>query len=124
MKWKTALFSLGILLLWIYPTPNYRELNHLKIIQSMQIVCDVHSISLSFREIEPIKEENGVRYHYQDYHFKGNNLAKILKSIDSRYGNTFYFDGVQKVYTNCDNFSEIRKVFSLSSSISIQKRND
>ena len=113
MKRKLLIFLLGIILLILLPTPQYRELNHLIIIHSIKVHCQEQVYELTLKEIIPKKEENGIRYTYKEYKETGSNLKEIKDKIENKTRKEFYYRGTKKIITNCPNPHSILSIFSL-----------
>lgn len=75
----------------IIKIPEYRELNNLKIIESVGLDCVNNKIYL--KEIIPIKEDNGIKYEY------------IIYTSSNSINNKFYLNNTKYIITNCDNTS-------------------
>ena len=85
MKYKIVLFFLGILILSFIPNSDYIELNHLQIIQSLEVQCTNLEYFISLKEIIPLKENNSVEYHYKDFSMKGKSILLLKKKFDKNH---------------------------------------
>ena len=117
MKRSLFLFFLLFCFLFLLPIPKYQELNHLILIDTMEIKCDIDSYHINLREIIPIREDDGIQYHYKEHQLSGSNLLKLRKKMQKK---SFYYKGVRKVLTNCS-IEDVSAVFKISKYI-IQKK--
>lgn len=112
---KNPIFIISLIVLFLLPTPPYRELNHLILIQSLQVNCQGEKYEVILKEIVPKKEDNGIQYDYKTYQEMGSNLLTIKKKIEKKESKYFYYKGIKKITTNCPNPSDILNTFQLSS---------
>ena len=111
---KNILFIICLIILFLLPTPPYKELNHLILIHSLQINCKEKEYELILKEIIPMKEDNGIQYKYKTYQKIGANLSTMKKEIEEKEKKRFYYKGVKQITTNCPNPKEILSTFQIS----------
>ena len=80
MKKITIIILITILLKLFLPINPYIECNNIKIIKEIEIDCNNKK---TYKEIIPIKEDNGIKYKYKTYSKKEKNFflkkAKIKR---------------------------------------------
>ena len=114
MKYKILYLFLGFLILSLCPIPPYVELNHLVLIEKVEIQCIQQKYHVMIKEIIPKKEDNGIEYEYHTYKEIGDELSFTKKRIEEeKKGYKFYYHGVKRIQTNCDNIEEISKIFQV-----------
>ena len=67
--------------LMLIPIPKYKELNHLVLVNKINITCTNNYINGTIFEIIPIKEDNGVEYKEKKYYTKGKSLESNIALI-------------------------------------------
>ena len=72
-------FMISIFLVLI-PIPEYKELNHLILVNKIEITCTNNYINGTIFEIIPIKEEKEVKYKEKKYYKKGKSLEEFRKT--------------------------------------------
>jgi len=100
------------LFLTLIPTPEYKELNHLILVNKIKITCTNNYITGTISEIIPIKDDSGVNYKEKKYYTKGNSLEELKINLEKQTNNKFYYKSIKKIKTNC-NKKEIKKTFHI-----------
>ena len=108
---KWLLFSLGIGILILLPKPEYVELNHLIIVDTIEITCKNLNYQVTITEMIPKKEEDGIHYEKKQYKKKGKNLKIIKKELQKETTNKIYYKSLKKIKTNCKEKKELKKIF-------------
>lgn len=98
--------------LMLIPKPEYKELNHLILVNKIEITCTNNYINGTIFEIIPIKEDNGVKYKEKKYNAKGKSLEELKINLEKQTTNKFYYKSIRKIKTNC-NRKEIEKTFHI-----------
>lgn len=106
---KRFYWILPFFFLFFFSVPPYRELNHISIIDQIQVNCE-DSITVVLREVQPIKEDNSIRYQYKYYRVSGNSLEEIASSFSKR-SSFFYYSSIQSIRSNCISKDEVKRVF-------------
>ena len=114
MKGKILLLGTFFLLFFL-PVPSYVELNDLALIQSMNITCLDSNYMVTLYEVLPKKEDNGIQYDHQSYKKEGKDFTSIKASLEMEIPKKIYYQGIQKITTNCSDISMALKTFSLDS---------
>lgn len=102
-----------IILGFFLPISDYVELNHLMIVDEIGVKCSNKTYHLYFREIIPIRNDNGIHYNYKIYDGFGTDLFKAYKDLAGQTGKNIYIKKVQKLITNCYESSTTRDFFSI-----------
>ena len=119
MKFKNIVFVIVLVLLCFFPNKEYIELNHLKILHSIEVKCKEYEYEITLIEIIPLKENNSVEYKYKEYSKKNDSLLLLRKDFDKDYH--FYYKGIKSLKTNCLNVDDIINSFSLNKDIKLKK---
>ena len=98
--------------LMLIPIPKYKELNHLVLVNKINITCTNNYINGTIFEIIPIKEDNGVEYKEKKYYTKGKSLEELKINLENQTSDKFYYKSIKKIKTNC-NRKEIEKTFHI-----------
>ena len=106
---QVAIISLFLTLI---PIPKYKELNHLVLVNKINITCTNNYINGTIFEIIPIKEDNGVEYKEKKYYTKGKSLEELKINLENQTSDKFYYKSIKKIKTNC-NRKEIEKTFHI-----------
>ena len=104
-------FMISIFLVLV-PIPEYKELNHLILVNKIKIICTNNNINGTIFEIIPIKEDNGVKYKEKKYYTKGESLEELKINLENQTSDKFYYKSIKKIKTNC-NRKEIEKTFHI-----------
>ena len=96
----------------LVPIPEYKELNHLILVNKIKIICTNNNINGTIFEIIPIKEDNGVKYKEKKYYTKGESLEELKINLENQTSDKFYYKSIKKIKTNC-NRKEIEKTFHI-----------
>lgn len=107
---KRILFLILFIILLFLPKPNYIELNHLAIIDSVKITCS-DDYTLEIREVIPTKSDNGIEKDYKKYSATCKELNICLEEIKNTTSKKIYYQGVKKIKTNCHNRDEVIRLF-------------
>lgn len=119
MKYKYYILFLGIFILCLLPNKKYVELNHLKLLHSIEVKCDGYEYEINLVEVIPLKENNSVDYKYKKYYKKNDSLLFLRNNFDKDYH--FFYGGIKSLKTNCLNVDDIITTFSLNKDIIIKK---
>lgn len=119
MKYKYIVFLIVFVLLCFLPNKKYVELNHLKLLHSIEVKCDGYEYEVTLVEVIPLKENNSVDYKYKKYYKKNDSLLLLKKDFDKDYH--FFYGGIKSLKTNCLNVDDIINVFSLYKGIDLKK---
>ena len=108
---KKIIILLSFVLLYILPKKEYRELNNLIIIKEIQIKCIENEYQVELQEILPKKENNSIVFQYKSYKIKEKKIENIKTSLEKKYQKRFYYNGIKKISTNCENEKELLLFF-------------
>lgn len=106
MKKNIGIIISLIILKIILPIKPYVELNHLKIIEEINIKCN-NQYEITYIEKIPKKEDNGINYEKKKYQIRDRNLLKGIKKLENK--NNFYIEKAKIKIENCKNKEKIRK---------------
>ena len=96
---KRVLFLfLFVLLLQYFFVPEYRELNNLVVIDKIRVLKKEEGYTISLREVVPKRENNGIQYSYEYYHYQVARLEDFYQ--DMRQKKRFYFRKVKSLSSN------------------------
>lgn len=95
---KTILIA--ILIIFIFGTNSYQELNKLAIITNIGIEEKNGHYKIIYQEIVPIKEENKIKRTYQYYTNKSNNLQDAFTKLNEDTTKYIYFDHLENIVIN------------------------
>ncbi|MBQ6135252.1 MAG: hypothetical protein IJI60_02935 [Bacilli bacterium] len=99
---KKIIVLLSFILLYIIPKPEYKELNNLAIIKEIQVKCIKDGYQIELQEILPKKENSNIIFQYKSYRIKQKEIKNIKTSLEKKYQKKFYYNGIQKISTNCE----------------------
>lgn len=110
--------TIGVLILLILPVfifkvPEYVELNDLAIIRGVGLSCQEEKVTLTLKEIIPIKGENGITYQYEYYQEESRDISDAYHKIEDEIKKKLYLPKVKFLVTNCKNSDEFFQKFSL-----------
>ncbi len=103
---KYYFLFLLIILFIILPIPPYIECNNLTIISKIEVNCS-SLYDITYYEVIPIKEDNGIKYKYKKYNVVDYDLRNGLKDIESH---KHIYKDKAKYYISCSNKDEIIKI--------------
>lgn len=107
---KFFILTLCILfILAVFKIPEYRELNNIKIIESIGYDCINDKIY--FKEIIPEKDDSGLDYNYKIHY-----IDKINKD--------YYLKSTKFIITNCDNTNILINKYNLKPKYIYHTKND
>ena len=106
---KTILF-LTILRL-ILPIPPYIECNHLSIVSKIKINCG-DSYDITYYEILPKKDDNGILYHYKKYHVIDKSLLNGIYEIEK---NHIFYKEKADIVIHCPHQQEVLSIIKETS---------
>lgn len=89
-----------ILLIFLFGTNNYQELNKLAIITNIGIEESNDHYKIIYQEIVPIKEENKIKKSYQYYTNQSNNLQDAFTKLNEDTTKYIYFDHLENIIIN------------------------
>lgn len=114
MKIIKTLIIVFILLLpvIIFGNPPYVELNDLAIIRGVAVSCGEET-DLYFREIIPVKNDNGIDYQYEYYQGSGKNIRDAFQKIELKTKKKLYLSKVKFLVTDCTKSDKILNDFDL-----------
>lgn len=107
---RIVLIVLIILPILFIKIPEYRELNNLKIIDTIGIDCQNNTIYL--KEINPVRDDNGIEYEYKIYKYNNKTTHNDLH---------LYLKRVKKVITNCHNKNKRQSIKNVIYTKNIEK---
>lgn len=115
MKLLKAIGFLILLILpvFIFKVPEYVELNDLAIIRGVGLSCQEEKVTLTLKEIIPIKGENGITYQYEYYQEESRDISDAYHKIEDEIKKKLYLSKVKFLVTNCKNSDEFFQKFSL-----------
>ena len=98
--------AIGVLILLILPVfifkvPEYVELNDLAIIRGVGLSCQGEKVTLTLKEIIPIKGENGITYQYEYYQGESKDISGAYRKILDKTKKKLYLSKVKFLVTNC-----------------------
>ena len=110
--------AIGVLILLILPVfifkvPEYVELNDLAIIRGVGLSCQGEKVTLTLKEIIPIKGENGITYQYEYYQGESEDISGSYRKILDKTKKKLYLSKVKFLVTNCKNSDEFFQKFPL-----------
>ena len=111
MKRKISFYLISILILYILPKPEYRELNSLGIVHSIHIQCIEEEYKIELEEIIPQKENNSIVFQYKKYRITEKEIQNTKKDLEKKYHKKFYYKGMKNFTTNCDQKTDILSYF-------------
>ena len=85
MKRKISFYLISILILYILPKPEYRELNSLGIVHSIHIQCIEEEYKIELEEIIPQKENNSIVFQYKKYRITEKEIQNTKKDLEKKY---------------------------------------
>lgn len=100
---KYILIFILIICSYFFNIPEYVELNDLAIIESIGISYKNDKFNIIFKEVIPIKEENGIKYEYKYYKAKDNSFDGAITKIKKQTKKKFYLKRVKLLVTNSIN---------------------
>lgn len=113
MKKKLILLIIFLLPLLFIKIPEYKELNNLIIIKTIEVKCTNSGYDVTLKEVLPQKEDTSIEYKYKKYEDSGNNLKEIKKTIENNTNKKFYYGKTSYLITDCANENEILKTFNI-----------
>lgn len=113
MKKYIIFIIIFIFLLLFIKIPSYRELNHIIILDKLEVTCSKNSYDIVFYEVTPKRDGSGIKLNYKKYKESGRNLSLIKKKLEESSSKMFYYKSVDEVITNCLDTKEVIDVFSL-----------
>lgn len=103
MKKILILFFIFICIGFFAKIPEYNDLNNIIIIDKIVVKCNNNKYDLSFREVKPVKKDNGLFYKYNYYYETIDNIDRITELNQKKYHNNLYYDKAKYSYKNCNN---------------------
>lgn len=97
---KILLFSIILIIIFIYFVPKYNELNNITIIDSIGVKKENNYYKVYFREVIPTKVENGLKYTYKIHSIKTNKLKDSISLIEKKHNKKLYLNKVKSLITN------------------------
>ena len=113
MKKYLPLIMIFLLPLFFIKIPEYKELNNLIIIKTIEVKCDNNKYNVKLKEIIPEKNDTSIEYKYKNYEDEGDNLKEIKEKIEKKTNKKFYYRKTDYLITNCNNEKEIMKIFNI-----------
>lgn len=111
---KKGLVILAVLLAsWILPIPGYEELNNLAIIEGIGISFENEKYTVWLKEIIPVKEEQGINYHYKFYEGTATSVEKAMKKIEKNTRKKLYLKRSKFLAIDFENSSSIIKKLNI-----------
>ena len=111
---KIMLLFLFIFLYFFLPIPKYIELNHLNIIQEINVFCKDNQYRIIYLEINPVKNDRGIEYDLIEYQYDGFSVEEGIYEIEN---NKNIYKKRAKIHINsCDDkrkiLNQIKKSYS------------
>ena len=122
MKKYIIFIIIFIILLFFIKIPSYRELNHIIIIEKIEITCLEDNYDIVLYEVTPKREGTGISLDYKKYNITGRDLSLIKKRLEDSSSKMFYYKSIKNVITNCLNTKEIIDTFSFKPKVIIHKK--
>ena len=88
MKKTIILFIILIGFSLFIKVPKYVELNNLKIITEMKLVCN-DRINLTLKETILNKNNNDIKYEFKDYNIYGDSINEVYEKMNNKYDNLY-----------------------------------
>ncbi len=86
-----------IMMIFIFGTNSYQELNQLAIITNIGIKEEKNNYKIIYQEIIPIKEENKIKKTYKYYENKSNNLQDAFLKLNEDTTKYIYLDHLENI---------------------------
>ena len=99
MKKTIIIIFLIIIIKLIIPIKPYVELNNIKIIKEINVSCN-NTYTITLKEIQTVKDNNGIKYKYKNKTIKDENIDKILNRIKN--DNKIYIKKAKIKDINCN----------------------
>ena len=96
---KILVSTFLLIILFIYFVPKYNELNNIMIIDKVKVIKDNNTYNITFREVIPKRNNNGIIYTYK-YQAKFNNINKAIKKKKKNTNKKLYLSKVKSLITN------------------------
>ena len=91
MKKYIIFIIIFITLLFFIKIPSYRELNHIIIIEKIEITCLEDNYDIVLYEVTPKREGTGISLDYKKYNITGRDLSLIKKRLEDSSSKMFYY---------------------------------
>lgn len=88
MRKTIILFIILISFSIFIKVPKYVELNNLKIITEIKLVCN-DRINLTLKETILNKNNNDIKYEFKDYNIYGDSINEVYEKMNSKYNNLY-----------------------------------
>lgn len=92
-----------VLIIFIFNTNNYQELNKLAIITNIGIKQEKNKYKIIYQEIIPLKEENKISKKYKYYINESNTLQDAFSKLNEDTTKYIYFDHLENIIINSNN---------------------
>ena len=122
MKKYIIFIIIFIILLFFIKIPSYRELNHIIIIEKIEITCLEDNYDIVLYEVTPKRDGTGISLDYKKHSITGRDLSLIKKRLEDSSSKMFYYKSIKNVITNCLNTKEIIDTFSFKPKVIIHKK--
>ena len=93
---------LYLFVIWWW-NPKYVELNHLMIIDKVNVKCVEDHYLVNLREVNPIRDENGIHYEYEKHSIEGYDFVSIREELEKQSKKKLYFQKAKITYQGCSN---------------------
>lgn len=97
---KILISTFLLIILFIYFVPKYNELNNIMIIDKVKVIKDNNTYNITFREVIPKRNNNGIIYTYKYHKTKVNNINKSISKIEKNTNKKLYLSKVKSLITN------------------------
>lgn len=97
---KILISTFILIIMFIFLVPKYNELNNITIIDSIGIEKNNNNYIIYFREVIPVKIDNGLKYNYKIYNIKTSKLDKAVTLFEKKQNKKLYLDKVKFLITN------------------------
>ena len=122
---KRYLFLLIFCMIGFFlPIPDYVELNHLMIVDSIGLDCSFDGYHLYLKEVIPKRGDDGIHHDYKIYYGNGNSIKDSYFDIIDNGHKKIFLDDTKTIITNCPSSKELIQTFSLHPKSIIHTKKD
>lgn len=97
------MFITIFIVIFIFGSGSYHELNKLAIITNIGILEEEENYKVIYQEIIPEKENNKIVKKYKYYENKSNNLQSAFLKLNEDTTKAIYFDHLENIIINTNN---------------------
>ena len=114
---KIILIIIIIIELFIIKIPKYNELNNIAIIEEITVLKINNKYHITFKEIIPTKDNNGLTYKYKNHKIKTNNINNSLIEISKTTKKKLYLSKTKSLTTNLTYSNNLIKLYKIKPTI-------